>query len=283
MRRYFVILIFALLCINGILNTSYCQNFNDIRTTSEDEAVFNRMAEFAAGKKDLPTPSLVTEIALQFLGTPYVAGTLESEPEALTINLHETDCILFVEMCIAIAKCVQNNENPTFEDYCNQIRNMRYRNGEVDGYHSRIHYTSEWIAQNEKNGIMREVSSEYGSEYNQTFSFMSSHPKSYKQLRDNDDMVRRIVKCEQELNKATPYYMLTNNELQRAEKSIENGEIIGFISPVEGLDIAHVAIAYWHKGKLHFIHASYGEKRVVIEKKTLVEYAKNGLRLARLL
>lgn len=54
------------------------------------------------------------------------------------------------------------------------------------------------------------------------------------------------------------------------------------ISPREGLDLAHVAIAYEQNGEMHFIHASYGAKKVIIEPKTLADYATNGIRISRL-
>ena len=71
------------------------------------------------------------------------------------------------------------------------------------------------------------------------------------------------------------------------EKSIKSGDIIGYMSTTNGLDIAHVAIAYWRKdGKLGFIHASMGKMKVVIDEKTIAEYANaskhiNGIKVIR--
>lgn len=241
---------------------------------NQDEKIFH---EVMSGPKD------ITSIALHLLNTPYVAGTLEQIPEELTINMHETDCILFVEMCTALAYNAKIYPNPTFSQYCNRIRSMRYRDGVVNGYDSRLHYTSEWILQNEKKGILEEITSKYGTRFDQKFSFMSTHPSSYKQLKDSDDMVRRIASVENRLNQSGPFYYISQERLREIEKEIHNGDIICFISPVEGLDISHVALAYWNeKDELHFIHASMKEKKVVIEKKTLADYAKNGIRLLRL-
>ena len=42
-------------------------------------------------------------IAQKFIGTPYVAGTLEGSPELVTINLDELDCTTFVDMVLAMS------------------------------------------------------------------------------------------------------------------------------------------------------------------------------------
>jgi hypothetical protein len=273
------IIIFSItILISAILSAQS----TDIRFSPIDKQIFEEKIEYLLPYKNSSMPTLVTEVALSFLGTPYTAGTLEQIPETLTINLHETDCILFVESCIAMALTIKQSTNPEFEEYCTQVRKMRYRDGIVEGYESRIHYTSEWLIQNEKNNILVELSSQYGERFDQHFSYMSTHPQSYKQLRNSDDMVRRIALIEERLNSSAPFYYISNKKLRSIENEILSGDIIGFISNVEGLDIAHVAIAYHDKGELHFIHASFKEKKVVIEKKKLVDYASNGIRVARL-
>jgi hypothetical protein len=268
--------------ITILISTILSAQSTDIRFSPIDKQIFEEKIEYLLPYKNSSMPTLVTEVALSFLGTPYTAGTLEQIPETLTINLHETDCILFVESCIAMALTIKQSTNPEFEEYCTQVRKMRYRDGIVEGYESRIHYTSEWLIQNEKNNILVELSSQYGERFDQHFSYMSTHPQSYKQLRNSDDMVRRIALIEERLNSSAPFYYISNKKLRSIENEILSGDIIGFISNVEGLDIAHVAIAYHDKGELHFIHASFKEKKVVIEKKKLVDYASNGIRVARL-
>lgn len=274
--KSFLTAVFSLLVISPILSAQ------DVRYTPEDEKIFSEVISFATPMKELPTPDLVIEIALHLLGTPYVAGTLEEDPEMLTINLRQTDCILFVEMCTALALTAKSDA-PSFSTYCDQVRSLRYRGSVVDGYSSRIHYTSEWILQGEEREIMKEISQELGRPLRQTFSYMTSHPQSYRQLKDSPDMLRLIGKAEQKLNQSDPYFYLSQKDIIKNSDKIHNGDIIGFVSTVEGLDISHVALAYWTPEKeLHFIHASYKEKKVVIEKKKLADYAGNGLRLVRL-
>lgn len=258
--------------------TAFSQN--DARYKEEDQTIFYDVVTHVREVSHLPMNELVTEIALYMLGTPYVAATLEQEPEMLTLNLRETDCILFVEMCTALA-ITAKEEHPSFEDYCEEVRKLRYRNGVVDGYVSRIHYTSEWIIQNSKRGIMKEISSQYGDPLNQKFSYMSTHSDSYKQLADCPDRVREIAGSEDFLDGCGPYFYIPQDKIKECASEIRNGDIICFRSNVEGLDISHVGLAYWDKGELKFIHASFKEKKVVIDRQTIADYAKNGIRLVR--
>ncbi|MCR5710569.1 MAG: DUF1460 domain-containing protein [Bacteroidales bacterium] len=258
----------------------------DARFTQKDMDNFYEVMALVAPDRDLPMSELVIKVAKHFLGTPYVAGTLEIEPERLTVNTRETDCILFVEMCLAMSLTAKDPE-PTFEKYVENLRQLRYRDGRVDGYASRIHYTSEWIIQGEMRGLFHEVSRECGgSVLPQKFNFMSTHPASYKQLKDNPAMVDKISAVEKNLE-SWDYWFIPKADLPRCIKNIKTGDIIGFNSSTPGLDIAHVAYAYWEGDTLTFIHASYSEKKVVINKTPLVPYTNgikghNGLRVIRL-
>ena len=68
-----------------------------------------------------------------FLGTPYVAATLEMEPERLVVNLREMDCMTLVENVVVLTRTIQS-ENPSFETFCKNLQALRYRNGEIHDY-----------------------------------------------------------------------------------------------------------------------------------------------------
>ena len=270
----------------GLVFSASAFEKGDARFTQKDIDNFNEVMNLLSGDRDLPLSEMVIKVAKHFLGTPYVAGTLEIEPERLTVNTRETDCILFVEMCLALSLTAKEAV-PTFEKYVDNLRQLRYRDGVVDGYASRIHYTSEWIIQGSVRGIFREVSRECGGKpLDQKFNFMSTHPASYKQLKDSPETVKKIAAVEQNLE-SWDYWYIPKADLPKCIKHIKTGDIIGFNSATPGLDIAHVAYAYWEGDTLTFIHASYSEKKVVINKTPLVPYtngikAHNGLRVVRL-
>lgn len=251
----------------------------------KDSLIFNKIIPQLTAESQASTSQRMVKAAGLLLGTPYVAGTLEQEPEQLIINLHETDCILFVETCLALAVTSRQTE-PSFEEFSRIIRELRYRNGRIDGYTSRLHYTSEWILQGERNGFLKEMSREIaGTLFQKQFGFMSTHPQSYKQLANSPAEVGKIKQIEGNLNRYT-YFYLPKDQVAHYAGLIKDGDIIGFCTTINGLDMTHVGIAYRENGKLTFIHASATGKKVIIEQAGLLEYiaqikSNNGIRIIR--
>ncbi|MBQ9704753.1 MAG: DUF1460 domain-containing protein [Paludibacteraceae bacterium] len=273
--------------------------------TLRNRAIYDRIALALQDDTALPLPRLVVQVALQLLGTPYVAATLESEPERLQVFLDKTDCILYVELSVCLAltlkgcrivqagdgrRFVQNpipslaQDTPSYALLLDNIRNMRYRLGVVDGYASRLHYTSEWLLQNSTNGILYEYTRELGQEFDQQFFYMSAHPEAYSPLSRDVCELGKIRMIEELLNSQKPYFFITQDSLRRpgVMAAIQTGDIITFISPRPGLDLAHVAIAYELPDGMHFLHASYAAGKVIIEPRLLADYAPHGLRISRL-
>ena len=298
------LIVLSLAAIGQEVNISTADTTNQ---TAKNIAVYERVAALLQPRAgQLTMADLTVEVALQLIGTPYLWASLESEPERLTVFLDKTDCILFVELsaCMALTlkgkRIVQagdgghfvQRESPSVTDavpsynlLCDNIRNMRYRLGVVDGYSSRVHYTSEWLLQNATNGILREYTSELGTEFKQEFFYMSAHPNTYYQLSHDVCELGRIRMIEEHLNAQAPYFFIPQQTLRRPEVAaqIRSGDIITFISPRPGLDLAHVAIAYEVDGTMHFIHASYGAGKVIVEPRTLADYADRGIRISRLI
>lgn len=251
----------------------------------KDSLIFHKIITQLSVHKEATTAQRILKAAKLLLETPYVAGTLEQEPEQLIINLHETDCILFVETCLALA-ITSKEPQPSFDKYEQTIRKLRYRKGVIDGYTSRLHYTSEWILQGEQNGLFKEVSREIASTpFNKEFYFMSTHPQAYKQLANSPTEVEKIKQIEKELSRYN-YFYLPKTEVAQYAGLIKEGDMIGFCTSIAGLDMTHVGIAYRDKGKLTFIHASGTGKKVLIESKSLVEYilqikSNSGIRIIR--
>lgn len=282
-KRVVISLFAAFLTLSAFAQEDFMSN---VRFSAASPAIFEKVAGALEPYKEEPAGELIVRCAKQFLGTEYVAGTLETEPEQLTINMDKTDCILFVEMCLAMVQTVKGDE-ATFENFCRNTQALRYRGGEVDGYASRNHYTSGWILQGEKNGIFKEVTKYLGgSPLDQKFSFMSTHPDSYKQLADNPGAIVGILKVEKELE-GHNYWYLPQSHIADLAKGIKEGDIICFVTPVGGLDIGHVAIACEKNGEMHFIHASTKAMKVVIDSQTISDYilthkSTNGARVVRL-
>ncbi len=276
------------LLITAILTVSMLNSAEaSVRTSPQDSLIYTRTMQELLPYAGLPAGELMVKTAGMFYGTPYKGGTLETVPEALTVNLHETDCILLVETCTAMTillKGCTDGGIPSFEDFCAMLRTLRYRDGITDGYPSRLHYTSEWLLQAQDNGFLKEVTAELGGiPLNQVFSFMSSHRDNYPRLREDDGALELIRRAEERLDTAAACFYIPSEKIPEIEDSILDGDIICFVSTISGLDITHTGIACRKEdGSLHFIHASMKEGKVVLETRTLTEYARSGIRVARL-
>lgn len=246
-------------------------------TVCPDKEIFNRYRETFQEKKELPLNELVTETAKFFLGTPYVGGTLEKEPEQLVANLHELDCTTLVETSLALARTLKN-DTLSWNAFCNNLQQIRYHQGLINGYASRKHYASDWIVSNEQQGIVADVTFRSGGEpYVFHVAFMSSHPDKYKQLAADSSLVSLIREKEDELNRHA-FYFIPKEKISTLQNQIRNGDIICFTTSIKGLDISHMGYAYWDKGELTFIHASTVARKVIVNPDPLTRYI-HGVRL----
>ncbi|KEQ18145.1 hypothetical protein GZ78_11345 [Endozoicomonas numazuensis] len=94
----------------------------------------------------------------------------------------------------------------------------RYRQGQVAGYASRLHYFSDWMVENEKRkqlNLVMEILG--GTAQSSKVHFMSSNHQQFFKLQDNPENLQAIFQTEQ------------------------------LISNISGLDVIHTGIAYWNK------------------------------------
>ena len=136
---------------------------------------------------------LLGAIGERLVGTPYEPHTLEIPgSERLVINLEALDCVTFVENVLVMARLAWAAPPALVDDperfaaaYRRELTAIRYRGGNLDGYPSRLHYFSEWIADNDAMGLVTAVSRELGGvEDESPIDFMSTHPDAYRQLAD---------------------------------------------------------------------------------------------------
>ncbi|MDX1283872.1 MAG: DUF1460 domain-containing protein, partial [Draconibacterium sp.] len=193
----------------------------------------------------------------------------------LVINLRELDCTTFAENCLAISKTIQS-KNPSFEEFTKQLQRIRYRNGTIDGYPSRVHYFSDWIYENDKKNLVKHISEEIaGIPYPNQPDFMSTHPDSYEQLKANPELIPIIAEQEKAISEREYFYIPEEN-LAEFEKDLTDGDIVGITTRIEGLDISHVGILVRKAGRIHLMHASSKAEKVILSEETLEEYLLNS-------
>jgi hypothetical protein len=214
---------------------------------------------------------LVVTVGKYFSGAPYVANTIETEGrETLVINLRQFDCFTFVENVVVLAQLVEAGKT-TFESFVKHMKRIRYREGLLRGYASRLHYFSDWLQDNEKKGIVKDITAEIGgSSCLKEIHFMTRHPENYPGLKINTSY-REMLDVEKRLSKRTLYH-IPKIELRQVEEKIMDGDLIGITTGIEGLDVTHVGFALRVKNHIYLLHASEKQEKVVISKNTLNHY-----------
>ena len=240
----------------------------------DDETICRKKFDFAVSSRlrEKPINDVIIEMGKSFLGTEYVAHTLEQPgEEALVINLRGLDCVSFCENCLVFARCIKKGAT-TFDDYKAELQFIRYRGGIIDGYPSRLHYFSDYIFDNEQKRVWRNVTKSLGGvPYRKTVNFMSTHPDSYPQLKQRPAFLSAIRTQEEIINKRALVHIPKADVAKAAEK-IQSGDVIAITSDIPGMDIAHTGIAIRQDGNLHFMHAPITGSKVMITPKTLAEY-----------
>ncbi|MCY1719210.1 DUF1460 domain-containing protein [Prolixibacteraceae bacterium Z1-6] len=248
-----------------------------IKYEQQDKEILNEIFNQLNDYQRNSTSELIVLAGKFFMETPYVAHTLETEPEQMVINLRELDCTTYAENCLALARTIKSG-NLSFNKFTNELTAIRYCNGIIKGYPSRLHYFSDWIYENDKKGLIKKVSKEIANTpYPLAVDFMSTHHHSYKQLKNNSDLIPAISQREKEINTREMFYV-PQNRISEFESKMQEGDIIGICTSVKGLDIIHVGILVTKNGRIHLMHASSAAEKVIISKNTLEEYlAENKL------
>ena len=227
-----------------------------------------------------------------FLGRPYVAHTLEvNDKEALVINTRQLDCTTLVENVVALTLCHRQGKR-SFRDFRRMLQTLRYRQGVLDGYPSRLHYFTDWIVDKKEMGIVKEVQmreSPFTALQTVKVNYMSRHPKAYSALTAHPEFIPVIATQEKALTGKTFRYIPKSEvkNTKRLRSVVKDGDILAITCSKPGLDIAHLGFAVWHSDGLYLLNASMLHHKVVEEPMTLRQYlykhsSHTGIRVVRL-
>jgi hypothetical protein len=218
---------------------------------------------------------LIVEIGRLFINVPYKAETLEGPgKEKLIVNVSGFDCTTFAETVLALAKCADAGKLSRSE-FRRNLKLIRYRQGKIDGYSSRLHYFTDWLHDNEKKKILSDASSSLGGKpRHKRINFMTAHRELYTALNNKAQLAQMLV-VEKKLSRKV-FYIIEKDKVSTQKTKIKNGDIIAFATNQEGLDVAHLGFALWQGKSLRLLHASSKDGAVVISKKTLADYLKSN-------
>ena len=229
--------------------------------------------------QNLPQDSCRTlHFAKKMLGVPYVAGTLDgNEEEQLVVRIDALDCTTFVETVLAFCIADKRGERD-FEGFKKALTDVRYRDGILNGYTSRLHYFSDWIRNNEQMGFVKECTSETACSQPKELwlDFMTTHVDSYLPMKKNPELVKEMAAHEKNWQGTVVSYIPKEKlNLSPEELKIKDGDVLALVTNIKGLDIVHVGFAFWKDNQLHLLHASSSAKKVIEEPKTQYESSKN--------
>lgn len=280
-RKFTLLVLLAIACAAGAVQYQRSDSVKVVQLLNE-----------ARMKKLCKQQECVMFFTKKFYGIPYVASTLEvNKKERLIVNLRQLDCTTYVENVVALTLCVTNKQY-SFKAFCENLQKIRYRKGETISYPARLHYYTEWIDDNTKAGICREIQSPnppFTRIQNVSVNFMSTHSEKYPMLRGNKKNIEKIAQMEKSISgrkyRYIPKAEIKNSKLLR--QTIHNGDIIAIITSINGLDTQHLGFAVWHKDGLHLINASSVHHKVVEEPMLLSTYlhkrkTMTGIRIVRL-
>ena len=263
---------FFILLTLGILSTISAQQ---ITCSPEDKSLFETKISDLKQTKASSLGDTIALVGQSFLGTPYVEKTLEvGDTETLVVNFGGLDCTTFVENVLAFSLMLKNQQQD-FENFTENLETVRYRNGNLEGYPSRLHYFTEWIRNNEKKGLVKDITAELdGVKLEKPINFMGTHRNLYPFLA-RDENYEAMVAVEKEIAKEKLCY-LPQEQIESKEHLIKSGDIIALATSIKGLDVTHTGIAiHQPDGRLHLLHASSKNGEVEISELPLADYIKN--------
>jgi hypothetical protein len=228
----------------------------------------------SGGWKSLPIGERTAAVGQALLGTRYRHFTLEIDNriEAPSVNFIGMDCWTFFEIALGFARMLNEpEENWTPDSLLHYIELDRYRGGQCTGeYLSRLHYLEDWLADNNRRGLINDLTPELGgTSVPHSAREMTIGWRHYRYLKSNRSLLRPLAQMEERVS-SRPLYSIPKSRVAGIESNLRSGDVIGIVSrDRRGLySTSHVGLALrTSDGVLHFMHASAPNnyRKVVID------------------
>jgi len=219
------------------------------------------------GWRKLAIGERIGAVGIALLRTPYAAATLEvGDREVCSVDLRRLDCVTFFETAVCFARMLQGKSRTPL-GLLRQVRFTRYRAGRLIDYASRLHYTSDWFADNARKRVVRLVTRELpgAARLDKRVNFMSTHPAAYPALAADPSLVRAIARIEDRIS-SRPMLYVPKDRVIDAQSSLMTGDIVGFTTSLDGLDCAHTGLCYRdEQGRVRLLHASTAAAEVTLD------------------
>lgn len=213
--------------------------------------------------RSLPIGERTAAVGRALVGTRYKSFTLEIDDrvEAPSANFQGMDCWTFFEIALGFARMLDDSASEwSPARLLHYIELDRYRDGQcTGGYLSRLHYLEDWLADNDRRGLVNDLTRKLGgvraphAAHEMTFGW-----RHYRYLKANPALLAPLGRMEARVTEQ-PLYQIPKSRVAQIESKLKSGDIIGIVSRDRpGLySTSHVGLAYrTSDGVLHFMHAS---------------------------
>lgn len=256
-----------------------------------DTTAITAMLDKAAGRNFANPEARVAFFARMFEGVPYAAHTLEGDEEVLTVRIDSLDCTTFVETAIALAFTIGEGRS-SWRDFIYNLRRIRYRGGEIDGYPSRLHYISDWAVDNKYRGNIDDATTLFPRVTNmtRTIDFMTENRNRYPALADSANFARiRSIENGYRNHRFT-YVKTIDLGSKDTKAAFHDGDVVALVSNLKNLDVTHMGIIVKDSptAEPYLLHASSSHGKVEVAARPLAEFMKKnrqwlGVRVFRLI
>lgn len=262
----FALLILSLVESRGAVELPYAQVF-------KGESAFAELVQKAESEnwRALPIGQRTAAVGLALLGTPYTNYTLEidNRTESPSVNLRGVDCWTYFEISLGFARMLElKTSSYSPADLLAMIELDRYRGGQCNGkYTSRLHYLEDWIYDNERRGLVTNLTRSLGGVRmrGRYLNEMSKDWRDSRYLRNNPQLVPEMRQIEDRISSRTIYH-IPKREVPGIESRIQNGDVICISGNGPEGFTEHVGLAYRDRaGVLRFMHASKDARQVIVD------------------
>jgi hypothetical protein len=240
----------------------------------------SREKVLAVIKKDYGSdtyPVYAAAMLKDFEGTPYGGGS-NGCPQAHTlVNVKQMDCMTFVENYWAMVFTRhlisqmkdQPEEEEMFAMYVQNLNAIRYYAGVNQRNEDRIQYLTSGFIQLEKAGVLEAVGKQACEPLKRNIHYVSSNKTKFGGFTD----WAFIQNKEKEMSQY-PYHMFSKNEISKYAELAQDGDLVGLVTTVPGLDVSHCGVITKKGPKVYMTHASSVKKQLVVAQ-PLEEYLSN--------
>ena len=189
-------------------------------------------------KYDRSAAGRIDVLSRHFIERPYKPNPLigsADTAEAFTASLDGFDCVTYIEIVLALSRA------SNVDEFTKWLRKIRYDRGRIQ-WEQRNHYSTLWIRNNIREGIIRPVS-------------MPAVPTV---------SIDRVLNVVPGLAlQRTRVRCVPKHAVPRLERYLQTGDLMFFVSTRKHLDVFHAGIIVRDGKKIFMRHASRSEGSVV--------------------